>query len=148
MAKNRSNIPAYRDSCFSTTVLLAPMGYLSLLLRFVIDSDHRLSRSSSELDPVQSSVAPPLDDEGTGCGGMTPTEGLKSISDSMLPPCVPCTNAAAIGWGGSLARTGDDWVENEELEALSEVNGRGLVAVRVCSAFIRASRRACRFSAR
>ena len=57
----------------------------SLGFRLIDNVLHRLScLSSSYAGTVQSKVAPPFVDVGTGCRGAAPTEGLKSISGSTL----------------------------------------------------------------
>ena len=104
---------------------VAKKAVLSRCFRFEIDSDHRLSRSSSEAEPVQSSVAPPFEDDGTGCRGTPPTDGLKSISDSVL--CV-LSGGGAWGSSASLVRTGDEYVENDEFEAWSDARGASFAA--------------------
>lgn len=72
-------IPVNMESCFSTTDLLAK-GSLSLDLTLLIDIVHFLL-SSSDREPVQSRVAPPLEERGTGWSCVIPVDGLKSISE-------------------------------------------------------------------
>lgn len=117
------------------------MGNLSFVLA-MIDNVHFLSDfSSSDSDPVQSSVAPPLEDKGTGCKGVVPVEGLKSISEPAL--------AFTICWGFGVAagkRTcaGDEPRDSDDGEALECISLGGELEDKPCR---RASRRALSFSA-
>lgn len=77
-----------KASCFSTIDLLPDGSILSLAIRLPLEIDQRLSNfSSSDWEPVQSRVAPPLEESGTGWGGTDRVDGLKSTSDVKLPTC-------------------------------------------------------------
>ena len=73
---------AYNASFFSVAALLVEKDACSFDFRFPLDSDQRRSLPSSVEGVVQSSVAPPSEEDGTGWSGMTPMDGLKSTSDS------------------------------------------------------------------
>jgi hypothetical protein len=135
--------PVNIESCFSTTALLA-RGSLSFDFAFEIDSVHFLSCfSSSDDGPVQSRVAPPFDDNGTGCSGVIPVEGLKSISELLLVfiVVVVCDFEAALGktiWLG----VGPEG--SEDVEGLYGISFGGDPDGKPCK---RASRRALSFNA-
>ena len=71
-------------SCFSAIGLLDD-SIPSLAFRLPLEIVQRLSDcSSSDWEPVQSKVAPPLEESGTGWGGTGRVDGLKSTSDGKL----------------------------------------------------------------
>lgn len=132
------------ESCFSTIALLA-RGNLSFDFALVIDNVHFLScLSSSDDDPVQSRVAPPFDDNGTGCSAIIPVEGLKSISELLL---VFIVDEVACDFDAALGKT--IWA-GKGPEGSEEVDGRGGISFggelggSPCK---RASRRALSFNA-
>lgn len=74
-------------SCFSA-IGLPDGSILSLAFRLPLEIDQRLSNfSSSDWEPVQSRVAPPLEESGTGWRGTDRVDGLKSTSDGKLTTC-------------------------------------------------------------
>lgn len=135
-------VPINIDSCFSTTVLLAKDD-LSFDLALVTDRVHFLSDlSSSDVEPVQSRVAPWLDDDGTGCRDIVPVDGLKSISVLVLGS-VRCDGfvPGVLGWS-SCVEEGNE--ESGGVVVLDSISFGGELEVRPCK---RASRRAFNFKA-
>lgn len=73
---------AWRASSFSKLALSDIKDTCSLDFRLPLDNDQRRSRTSSRGGMLQSRVIPSSRDEGTACTAGTPTDGLKSISES------------------------------------------------------------------
>jgi hypothetical protein len=132
------------ESCFSTIALFA-RGNLSFDFALVIDNVHFLScLSSSDDDPVQSRVAPPFDDNGTGCSAVIPVEGLKSISELLL---VFIVDEVTWDFDTVLGKTiwpGEGPEGSEEIESRGGISFGGELGVSPCN---RASRRALSFNA-
>lgn len=98
--------------------------------------------SSSDVGPVQSRVAPPLDDSGTGCTGIDAVEGLKSISEAALRLVA---GGGFVGISGTTGSIDNGAVTSTDAGAFDNASfGGDTGASRPCK---RASRRALSLSA-